>query len=1005
MSAPATKPGPWLARVVRRFAVLVILGWLALAALVSLGVPTLEQVAKERAVSMSVKEAPSIIAQKHIAAVFDEPDNQSSAMVVLESEQPLGDVAHQYYDNLIRQLAADPKHIQYIQNFWGDPLTAQAVQSTDGKSAYVQLNLAGSQGELLANQSVDAVRNIIAKTPPPDGLKVFLTGTTPMSADLTYTGDHAAIKMTLVSVVVISVMLLLVYRSITTVILVLMMMGIGLSCVRGVVAALAHFGLIGLTSFAISILVALAIAAVTDYAIFLIGRYHEARHAGEDRETAYYTANRSVSHVILASGLTIAGATFCLSFTRLPFFQTMGVPCAVGMLVAIAAALTLVPAVITVASRFGLLEPKRNMSARGWRRVGTAIVRWPVPIFLASCAVALIGLLALPGYRVSYEDRPYMPKDVPAMIGWDAADRHFPPARMMPEVVMIESDHDMRNSADFLVLNKLAEDIFRVQGVAQVQGVTRPEGSPLKNTSIPALLSMQTAGQQQNVEFMKSRLDEMRTQADDLSGTIGSLERAYSLMQDLTDKTHSIVNVTGQMTEITKQVRDDITAVNDSFDRADEYLNRNGCNDYDTCVAARNGRAAGLRAQDGFNQITGKLDELRPDLENIDSIAPELVQLLPPQIDALRSVQTLMLTAYSTMSGIVGQSEALGADATAMGEDFDAAKTADSFYLPREAFDNPDFQRVVKLFVSPDGKAARFIIAHRDNPASKEGIDRIDQIRTAVEESLKGTPLVNSTIYVSGTASILKDLQDAWNYDILIAGIASLCIVLVIMLLITRSIVASLVIVGTVVLSLGASFGLSVLLWQYIVGVNLHWMVMLMSVIILLAVGADYNLLLVSRFKEERHAGLNTGIIRAMGGTGKIVTLAGLVFAFTMASTIVSDLLVVGQVGTTIGLGLLFDTLIVRSFMMPSAAAMLGRWFWWPQNVLTRPSRAKHRAGSGDRAAESHPMDEPVAETGPDGEIGGVAPTKPVDLSSDGVPSHPFGLEPTISASGRTGQP
>ena len=221
-----TKPGPWLARVVRRFAVLIILAWVAFTALVTLAVPPLEQVAKERAVSMSVKEAPSIIAQKHIAAVFHEPDNQSSAMVVLESDQPLGDVAHQYYDNLIRQLAADPKHVQYIQNFWGDPLTAQAVQSADGKSAYVQLNLAGSQGEVLSNQSVDAVRNIIAKTPPPDGLKVFLTGTTPMATDLAYTGDHAAIKITAVTVVVISIMLLLVYRSITTVILVMMMMGV-----------------------------------------------------------------------------------------------------------------------------------------------------------------------------------------------------------------------------------------------------------------------------------------------------------------------------------------------------------------------------------------------------------------------------------------------------------------------------------------------------------------------------------------------------------------------------------------------------------------------------------------------------------------------------------------------------------------------------------------------------------------------------------------------------------
>jgi RND superfamily putative drug exporter len=144
-----------------------------------------------------------------------------------------------------------------------------------------------------------------------------------------------------------------------------------------------------------------------------------------------------------------------------------------------------------------------------------------------------------------------------------------------------------------------------------------------------------------------------------------------------------------------------------------------------------------------------------------------------------------------------------------------------------------------------------------------------------------------------------------------------------------------------VALSLGASFGLSVLLWQYILGINLHWLVLVMAVIILLAVGSDYNLLLVSRFKEEIGAGLKTGIIRAMGGTGKVVTAAGLVFAFTMASMVVSDLRVVGQVGTTIGLGLLFDTLVVRAFMMPSVAAMLGRWFWWPLNVRSRPPRIK----------------------------------------------------------------
>jgi|SRR5258708_181909 RND superfamily putative drug exporter len=159
----------------------------------------------------------------------------------------------------------------------------------------------------------------------------------------------------------------------------------------------------------------------------------------------------------------------------------------------------------------------------------------------------------------------------------------------------------------------------------------------------------------------------------------------------------------------------------------------------------------------------------------------------------------------------------------------------------------------------------------------------------------------------------------------MLAGIAALSLILLIMMFITRSLVAALVIVGTVALSLGASFGLSVLLWQDILGIQLYWVVLALAIILLLAVGSDYNLLLISRFKEEIGAGLNTGIIRAMAGTGGVVTAAGLVFAFTMSSFVFSDLRVLGQIGTTIGLGLLFDTLIVRSFMTPSIATLLGR--------------------------------------------------------------------------------
>jgi putative drug exporter of the RND superfamily len=312
-----------------------------------------------------------------------------------------------------------------------------------------------------------------------------------------------------------------------------------------------------------------------------------------------------------------------------------------------------------------------------------------------------------------------------------------------------------------------------------------------------------------------------------------------------------------------------------------------------------------------------------------------------------------MLTMYQTQKGLQDQMAAMQDGQTAMGEAFNDAKNDDTFYLPPEIFDNAEFKRGMKSFISPDGHAVRFIISHAGDPLSAEGIERIDAIKLAAKEAMKGTPLEGSKIHLGGTAAVFKDMREGSNYDLLIAGTSALALIFIIMLLITRSLVASTVIVGTVVLSLGASFGMSVLFWQHILGIELHYMVMAMTVIILLAVGADYNLLLVARFKEEIHAGLKTGIIRAMGGTGSVVTAAGMVFAFTMISISASAMIAVAQIGTSIGLGLLFDTLVIRSFMTPSIAALLGRWFWWPQVVRTRPaaSPAVRATGAGAQPA------------------------------------------------------
>ncbi len=933
---PVAKPAPhtMIPRWIRRLAVPIILAWVAVTVLLNVIVPQLDEVGRLRAVSMSPKDAPSMIAMMRIGKVFDEFKSDSSAMAVLEGDHPLGDDAHHYYDGLVARMKADTDHVEHIQDFWSDPLTAAGSQSPDGKAAYVQVYLAGNMGETLANESVEAVQQIIKDTPPPPGVQAYVTGPSALNADQHIAGDRSLKLITGLTFVVIITMLLFVYRSIATVLLVLGMVVFELTAARGVVAFLGFHNIIGLSTFAVNLLVTLAIAASTDYAIFLLGRYQEARTLGEDKESAFYTMYHGTAHVILGSGLTIAGATFCLHFTRLPYFRSLGVPLAIGMVVVVVAALTFGAAVVAVAGRFGLLEPKRAMRIRAWRRVGALIVRWPGAVLVATTAVCLVGLLTLPGYQASYNDRHYLPSDIPANVGYAAADRHFSQARMNPELLMIETDRDLRNPADFLIINRIAKRVFEVPGIGRVQTITRPLGTPIEHTTIPFIMSMQGTTQQLNMKYMLDRMKDMLKMGDDMQVSVDSMKQMLEVTRGMSETTHSMVGKMHVMLSDVSKLRDDMAEFDDFWRPMRNYFYwEPHCFDIPICWSIR----SIFDMMDGIDQMTEDLERIMPDMDRLDELMPRMLEIMPPMIETMANMRTTQLTMQSTMEGLQLQMEKMMEGQNAMGKAFDDSKNDDSFYLPPEAFDNPDFKRGMKMFLSPDGHAVRFIISHEGDPMSQQGISHIVPIKHAVHEAIKGTPLEGAKVYLGGTAAVFKDMQDGAHYDLVIAGIASLCLIFIIMLLITRAVIASAVIVGTVVLSLGTSFGISVLIWQHIIGLELHWMVLAMSVIILLAVGSDYNLLLVARFKEEIHAGLNTGIIRAMGGSGSVVTSAGLVFAFTMMSMMISDLRVIGQVGSTIGLGLLIDTLVIRSFMTPSIAALLGRWFWWPQRVRTRP--------------------------------------------------------------------
>ena len=125
----------------------------------------------------------------------------------------MGDQDHAYYDDLMKRFQRDTKHVQYVMDLWGKPFTAAGAQSVDGKCTYVLLRLAGDIGQMEANESVNAVRDIVAKDKPPPGLKVFVSGAAPLASDTLSIANASLNNVTIVTIILIMVMLMFVYRS------------------------------------------------------------------------------------------------------------------------------------------------------------------------------------------------------------------------------------------------------------------------------------------------------------------------------------------------------------------------------------------------------------------------------------------------------------------------------------------------------------------------------------------------------------------------------------------------------------------------------------------------------------------------------------------------------------------------------------------------------------------------------------------------------------------------
>ena len=923
-------------RLVTRHPLLLIAAWLLAATLGNLAVPQLEAVVHDQSRSFFPVDAPASEAATRMGETFADSDTNNIAYLVLDGDRPLGPADSDYYGALLDALRSDTAHVRSVLDLWSEPLAAPVVQSGDGRAVSVMLRLAGQLGSAEATDAVAAVRDAVARTPAPPGLRMYVTGPGATLVDEFRSIDRQMVLITGITVALIAVLLLLVYRSVWAAAIPLAAVGLSLAVARPVVAALGGAGVVEISRFSVALMSAMVLGAGTDYGIFLLARFHENRRAGHAHDDALVGAYRSIAPVILASALTIAAALACLAFTDVGLLRSAGVPCAIGILVTMGASLTLMPALVAVGGRRGLLEPRRSVTRRRWRRVGTAVARWPGPVLTVAATALLVCLLPLLGMRLSFSEIDVQPAGTESNLGYQAMDRHFPPNTLLPEIVVVEADRDLRSPSGLIAIEKVSRQLMEVRGVRSVQSASRPAGRLPVEASITYQAGLIGERFDRTVDSISLQLDSVDSSQQTLSRLTTAIDQLEQGMSGGVAGMDRVGDGAADLRSGMQTLQGNAVTVAAYLDPLREFVGRTpDCPMNPICAPVQNildpvdgmlrgaGEADGATAKftEGTGQASAGLADAADGLTAMRSTVAELRQLVG--------------TLTATVDTLAPQMRELTTYLTALSTDF-AGTGQGGFYLPQSTLEDPRYQTILPLLFSADGHATRMLVYGTGEVWGAEGADRAAEIEQAVHDADKDGVLAGATVLVSGVGSATDDLRGFIASDFTFLVVVALALVLLIVAVMLRSPVAGLVVVATVVLSFGSALGLSVLIWQHLLGHDLHWAVPAMAFIALVAVGADYNLLLAARLREEAVAGMRTGLIRAFGGTGGVVTTAGVVFGLTMFAMVSSDVRTIAQVGSTIGVGLVIDTLIVRTFVVPTMAALLGRWFWWPARPMWR---------------------------------------------------------------------
>jgi putative drug exporter of the RND superfamily len=981
-----------LANFVVRWPWAVIGLWIAIAVALPLTFPSLNDMSQKHPLAILPSDAPSSIAARKMTDAFHESGSEDLLLVVLTDDKGLGPPDEAAYSKLVDALRRDTRDVLMVQDFVSTPPLRSALTSKDGKAWVVPIGVAGELGTPHAHTAFAHISDIVKHGVVGTSLTANLTGPAATVADLTAAGEHDRLPIELAIAVLVLIVLLVVYRSAVTMLLPLISIGLSLVIAQAMVAGYSQLTGSGVSNQSIVFLSAIMAGAGTDYAVFLISRYHDYLRSGADFDQAVKKAMTSIGKVITASATTV-GITFLLiSFSRMGVFKTVGVSSAIGIGVAFLAAVTLLPAILALAGPRGWVKPRRELTARFWRRSGIRIVRRPRAHLVASVLVLIILASCAGLVRYNYDDRKALRPSAPSSVGYAALDRHFPVNQSIPEYILIQSPHDLRTPRALADLEQMADRVSQLPDIALVSGITRPSGNVpeqfratyqagavgtvLANGS--TLINDHTADLNRLAEGagkLADNLGDVHGQVGQLATSIQGLIDAFSSMRTqyggdaLVKEVDIAAKLVDHVNSLGNAMGWNYSAVKDMFGWIGPVLTAlqgNPVCDADASCSATRGqfqRLVGERDQgdvDAINDLIRQLQtfpdrqtlnasitRLRAALANVAKVMHSMGMDQPGGLQAnLNSVQDRAgrfaggsRQVADAVAQLVDQVKQLGAGlsesaAFLLSLKHDASQPAMAgFNIPAQLLHLEEFQKAAKVFISPDGHSVRYLVQTKLNPFSAQAMDQVNAIIATARGAQPNTALSDATISTAGYTASLKDTRDYYQHDIRFIIAVTLTVVLLTLIALLRAIVAPLYLVASVVISYLSAVGVGALFFQVILGQQIHWSVPPLAFVVLVAVGADYNMLLVSRMRDESPHSTRYGIIRTLSSTGGVITAAGLIFAASMCGLLFSSVGTVIQGGFVIGVGILLDTFLVRTITVPAVAALVGRANWWPSQV------------------------------------------------------------------------